>query len=215
MTRSWGDITRLFAQLWPDWKPTPAQQTEFRDRLETKNLAWVESCVRDHYSMDCPKDGVFISPRLSQLLRRYANIAESGEAKEFSHRRAVTYRAAWVGKVNGQPYAYGSRETFATPAQALRHAEEHGERCSAVPVGEASGEFDWDEVMADDRKMRNDILRWPADRVERAVIHALDLDVLGITRASVAGEVMDWKRFVVGVIWSVDEKLRKANRGAK
>ncbi len=197
----------LLAELWPNWKATMGQATEYRDRLSQKNPGWLESAIRDHYSLDCPKDGVFIEPRLSKILSRYAAIAEAGEhAQDRRNAAGVRYRAAWVQRRHGMPYAMASAQTFPFRQQALEHAAERGERPDAIPVGGTdSDDRELDLVMADDRVMRNALARLPADRLEQAIAETLELP-LGLTRASVQGDVMDWPRFVVGVVHSVHER---------
>ncbi len=197
----------IISQLWPNWKATPGQATEYRDRLSHKNPAWVESAIRDHYSLDCPKDGVFIEPRLSKILQRYAAIAEAGEAERSATTQGVArYRASWVESRRGQPYAMASAQTFPTKTQALEYAEARGSKPDAIPVGDPELDFDEDEVMRDDRVMRNALCQMPADRLEAACVKALGLP-LGLDKESVAGHPIEWKRFVVGVVHSVAEAM--------
>ena len=201
------DYMSTIAELWPNWKATEAQATEYQDRLSHKNHTWVENAIRDHYSLDCPKDGVFIEPRLSKILQRYAAIAEAGNAEERASATGPTrYRAAWVEQRNGRPYSMASAQTFPTRTQALDHAAARGSKPDAIPVGEVHGDDDMDEVMRDDRVMRNALCKLSADAMDAVCVKALELP-LGLTKESIAAHPIEWKRFTVGCVWAVAERM--------
>lgn len=205
--KTWNDCKQLIAQFWPEWEPTKEQVVEYRDRLEHKNHRWLETAIRDHYALDCPKDGVFLSPRLSKIITRYAAIAEAGAAEERANSIGPSrYRAAWVESRNGQPYAMASVQAFPTMMQALDHASARGSKPDAIPVGEVRGEDDMDEVMRDDRVMRNALCGLSADQIESVCVKALDLP-LGLTKESIADHPIEWKRFTVGCVWAVAERM--------
>lgn len=199
--------TDTIRELWPHWRPTPGQATEWRTRLEGKNHSWVESAIRDHYSLDCPKDGVFIEPRLSKVLQRYAAIAEAGEASTRGRDRAGRFRASWIAERHGMPVRFSSQETFMTRGQALEHAMARGSDCDTSPVG-CEDFIDEGKVMADDRRMRNEISKWPVEFLEAACVAALDMPI-GLTEACVSADPMEWNRFTVGCVWAVGERRRK------
>jgi len=205
--KTWNECKQLIAQLWPEWEPTKEQVVEYRDRLEHKNHKWIESAIRDHYALDCPKDGVFLAPRLSKILQRYAAIAEAGNAEDRARSTGPTrYRAAWVENRRGQPYSMASAQTFPTRTQALDHAAARGSNPDAIPVGEAHGDDDMDEVMRDDRVMRNALCGLSADQMESVCMKALELP-LGLSNESIAGHPIEWKRFTVGCVWAVAEQM--------
>lgn len=196
------DYLAVIGELWPNWRATTAQATEYRDRLSQKNPAWVESAIRDHYSLDCPRDGTFIEPRLSKILTRYAAISESGEHAAESQ-KCHGFRAAWTETRHDQPVKTASERVFRSRTEAVAYATSKGWDACAYPVGEVPKDPDEErDVMRDDRVGRFELSQWPADRLESAVAKALD-GPFGLDAKSLGRPIDEWSRFEVGCVVAI------------
>ncbi len=202
MTTSFTDTMRTIGELWPNWKATPGQATEYRDRLESKNPAWLESAIRDHYALDCPRDGTFLEPRLSKILTRYAAIAEAGEHTA-QRCQCHGFRAAWTEERHGQPIRLASANLFRSNTEAVAYANARGHDACSYPVGKIPDDPDDErEAMREDRVARMAISRWPADRLESAVAKALD-GPFGLEPESLGRPIDEWSRFECGCIAAI------------
>lgn len=196
------EMMGLLASLWPNWRATPQQAIEYRSRLESKNMRWLECSIRDHYSLDCPRDGTFIEPRLSKILARYSAIAEAGEHAEQSA-KCHGFRAAWTETRHNQPVKTASAQVFRSRSEAMAYANSRGWDACAYPVGELPKDDDEERaVMQDDRVTRYALSQWPADKLESAVTKALD-GPFGLDAKSLGRPIYEWSRFEVGCVAAV------------
>lgn len=204
MVKTYEDARRLISGLWRKYNPTEEERALFRDRLSgLKRMDWLVQAISDHRAED--KSGR-VQPDLPSIISRYKKIATAGDRKERqpSGRR---WRAGWAEMRNGIRYLFASGQTFGAAYEALEYCRLALEP-AAFPVGEVPQEptdVERDAVMADYRVMLASLLSLGDREFEEAKAKAVSLDVA--TAESVVGNPMAWKRFTVGCVWAVAERM--------